>query len=57
MYEVKWIENIFVKSHLTLFPRMRVERLDDAHGLGVDDVDAVAVAAPDHVVYLISNIS
>ena len=43
----------FVNSaHLTLFPRMRVERLDDAHGPGVDDVDAVAVPAPDHVVYL-----
>lgn len=49
----KALHQKFVETtHLTLFPRMRVERLDDAHGPGVDDMDAVAVPAPDHVMYL-----
>ena len=43
----------FVENgYLTLFPGMSVEGFDDSHGPGVDDVDAVAVPAPDHVVNL-----
>ena len=39
-------------TYLALLARVRVEGLDDAHGPGVDHVDAVAVPAPHHVVNL-----
>ena len=42
-------------SYLALFARVRVEGLDDAHGPGVDHVDAVAVPAPHHIVDLVKD--